>query len=65
MVENVEWRGLIDGQVMFGISGPPEFARREAYRYAYQYLEEGDVMLQARDYGKGKWQRVTCLKVMS
>lgn len=49
----VEWRGLLDGEQVFAMSGPGSDI--EAIRYGHQYSEEGDVVLQRRMEG-GKWQ---------
>lgn len=52
-----EWRGKQDGQVVFGTSGPADFAQAEAFRYAITYTSEGDVTLERKENGrwKPKW----------
>lgn len=51
MSDVVEYRGVQDGQVVFGMSGSGSL--QEAVRYARQYALEGRVTVQ--DKVKGRW----------
>lgn len=48
---NEEWRGLQNGEVCFGVSGPKDTIVGEALRYAKTYASDGEVILQIK---KGK-----------
>lgn len=51
----VHYRGKVDGQVMFSISGPEErFVLNEVARYTHQYAEEGPVFVEKKNPG-GRW----------
>ena len=52
----IEMRGKIGKTVVFGVSGPDAFqVTMEAMRYAEQYREEGDVLMQQKI--DGRWKR--------
>lgn len=45
---NEEWRGLQDGEVVFGVSGPKDTVMGEVVRYARTYAPDGEVTLQLK-----------------
>jgi hypothetical protein len=53
---SVEYRGKVDGCVMFGVSGPEldETVLNEVVRYVHQYSEEGVVTVEKKV--KGRWK---------
>lgn len=57
MSDTCDYRGLIRGLWMFGVSGP--HAESEAMHYARQYLSEGPVEVQ-RKVGK-RWKTVATM----
>lgn len=50
----VDWRGKQDGQVVFGVFGPADYADNEARHYAMMYVSEGPVVLERKE--KGRWR---------
>ena len=54
-----EFRGVQDGQVVFGVTAPTGKAYPEAIRYAMTYATDGPVQLQQKV--GGRWKDTICL----
>lgn len=60
MSDYVEFRGKQDGQVVFGVSGPLEFAGRECVRYGDLYASDGPVKIEMKI--NRRWKNVALLR---
>lgn len=56
MTDQTEYQIKADGMVVAGSSGTDARARAEAFRYAVQYQEEGEVTIQQKV--NGRWRNI-------